>query len=157
MTQRVKLELEINQPTEIELLYDEPIIGESQYGSYALYAVYANGSEYAFFAPEDVHAELCDLKKGDKARITKFAVQRGRKVVTKYIVEVSNKIKQHPPAKVVEDIKADEVLESDTGDKHYSVMLQSYRDALKIQQELNGMASPEKIAVTLFIARSKSI
>jgi len=34
MTRRTKLELEINKPTSIELLFDEPITGESQYGPY---------------------------------------------------------------------------------------------------------------------------
>jgi hypothetical protein len=34
-------------------------------------------------------------------------------------------------------------------------MMSSYRDALEISKELNGMADSEKIAITLFIARSK--
>ena len=32
--ERPKLELEVNQPKTIKLLFDEAIIGESQYGPY---------------------------------------------------------------------------------------------------------------------------
>ena len=31
MTERRKLELQLNSPTEIELLFEEPILGKSQY------------------------------------------------------------------------------------------------------------------------------
>jgi hypothetical protein len=34
-------------------------------------------------------------------------------------------------------------------------MLNSYQDALKIQEQLNGMVDVNRIAITLFIARSK--
>ena len=57
--ERQKLELEINSPTKIKLLFDEPIVGESQYGKYYLYAV-SNGSdkEYSLFAADTVHEVL---------------------------------------------------------------------------------------------------
>jgi len=35
-------------------------------------------------------------------------------------------------------------------------MLQSYKDAMKIQTELGGMMDVKSLAVTLFIARSKT-
>ena len=34
MTQRTKLNFELNQPVEIELLFDEPVSGTNQYGNY---------------------------------------------------------------------------------------------------------------------------
>ena len=37
--ERKKLELELNNPTHLKLLFDDPIVGESQYGKYYLYAV----------------------------------------------------------------------------------------------------------------------
>ena len=43
------------------------------------------------------------------------------------------------------------------GDNYYDIMLQCYRDAQNIHQELNGFGDAEKIAVTLFIARSKNM
>lgn len=142
MTQRNKLELAVNQPTEIELLYDEPVTGRSQYGNYFMYAVNSNGQEYTFFAPEEVHSQLKGLSKGDKAVITKLASQRGNKIVTTYDVRTESK-EEEPDSP------------DESGDNFYEIMLQSYRDAIKITSELNGMADPSRIAITLFIARSK--
>ena len=85
MAERKKLELQLNQPCSIELLYDKPSIGSSQYGEYYLYAV-RNGdgtTEYSLFAAPEVHDVLKDLKKGAKATITKFAEQKGNKILTK--------------------------------------------------------------------------
>lgn len=39
-------------------------------------------------------------------------------------------------------------------DTFYEIMLSSYKDALQIQSELNGMVDVSRIAITLFIARS---
>jgi len=144
MTQRAKLELPINKPVEIELLYDEPITGKSQYGDYYMYAVKCNGEEYTFFAPEEVHEKLKNLGKGDKAVITKLAAQRGSKLAVTYEVVIEQ-----------EDEKIEEEIEERKSDSLYELLLKSYRDALEIQKELNGMIDIEKAAITLFIARSK--
>ena len=87
--ERKKLELEINKPTHIKLLYDSPIVGESQYGEYYLYAV-SNGSghEYSLFAHDSVHAVLKEHGKGTEAIVTKIAAQRGKKLVTTFDVKV---------------------------------------------------------------------
>ena len=152
MTQRAKLELPINKPVEIELLFDEPVTGSSQYGKYFMYAVRSEGIEYSFFAPEEVNEELRSFHKGEKAVITKLAAQRGTKLVTTYEVKASGvKERVSQPISYPESTE-----ESAERDRYFEVMLQSYRDGLEISRELNGMADPEKIAVTLFIARSKS-
>lgn len=163
MTQRTKLELAINQQTEITLLFDEPITGRSQYGEYFMYAVAIGEAEHSFFAPAEVHSELKSLRKGDSAIITKLAAQRGSKLVTTYDVQVIGKEVKQPAANAVaqnqeEEISARDILLSDDAPLHdsfFDIMLRSYRDGLEISKELNGMADPEKIAVTLFIARSK--
>jgi len=156
MTERRKLELQLNQPTEIELLYDDPVVGKSQYGDYFLYAVKTKESEFAFFAPEEIHQELQEYKKGDKLIVTKLAAQRGTKLITKYVVEsdvkTNKEIKPTPeanePGDDIEEIK-------NQTDNLYSIMLNCYKDAFQIQKYLNGMVDIEKIAITLFIARSK--
>lgn len=161
MTRRTKLELEINKPVEVELLYDEPVSGTSTYGSYNMYAVKDDtGMEWSFFAPEEVHKELSKLSKGDIAVITKIAAQKGSRVITKYDVQLPNKVK-----KTNSSVHIGEVLEqilpengADSKDAFYEIMKSSYADALSINTELNGrVVSVEKIAVTLFIARSKQI
>jgi len=144
--ERKKLELALNKPSEIELLYDEPVIGQSKYGDYFLYAV-RNGdgiTEYSFFAPEEVHERIKDLKKGDKAVITKLAEQKGNKIITKF--DVSIQPNQAPAPKQTEE----------RSDNYYNTMLQCCKDAIRIQNELGGMMDAKSIAVTLFIARSKN-
>lgn len=158
MTTRQKLEIQINTPTEIELLYDEPVSGKSQYGTYHLYAVAVEGEEYSYFAPEDVHQQIKDLKKGQRFTITKLAAPRAGKVITKYDVKLydnteANKIKEDKADSTVG--KEDEPLQ-DFDDGLYEIMLTSYRDAIKITSELGGLADPSRIAITLFIARAKS-
>ncbi len=150
MTERRKLELQLNQPTEIELLYDDPVVGKSQYGDYFLYAVKTKEAEFAFFAPEEVHSELLNLKRGDKAIVTKSAMQKGTKLVTKYLIEVPVNSTQQAIQPPVEQANK----RSNNSDKFYDVMLTSYKDALQIQSELNGMVDVSRIAITLFIARS---
>jgi len=151
MTERRKLELQLNQPTEIELLYDDPVVGKSQYGDYFLYAVKTKEAEFAFFAPEEVHSELLNLKRGDRAIVTKSAMQKGNKLVTKYLIEVADTTAKPSSEPVAEEQPSKQ---SNSTDKFYDAMLTSYKDALQIQSELNGMVDVSRIAITLFIARS---
>ncbi len=153
--ERKKLELILNQPCPIELLYDEPVTGNSQYGEYYLYAV-RNGdgtTEYSFFAPDEVHNKIKDLRKGAKAVITKLAEQKGNKIVTKYDVSI---LLNQPtsPASMPTELKNTPT--SGSVDNYYELMLLSCKDAVRIQAELGGLIDPKSIAVTLFIARSKS-
>lgn len=150
MTERRKLELQLNVPTEIELLYDEPVIGKSQYGDYFLYAVKSLDTEFAFFAPEEIHSELQNLRRGARAIVTKSAEQRGNKLVTRYLFELPNEDELSDIGKQTLQIPSEPAKQ----DTFYEIMLSSYKDALQIQSELNGMVDVSRIAITLFIARS---
>lgn len=151
--ERKKLELELNKPTNIEMLFDQPKIGESQYGMYYLYAV-RNGdgtTEYSFFAPEEVHLKLSELKRGDAAVITKQAVQKGSKVVTSYEVEV-----QHQNNKPALETQSNNAETPNNQNSYLQAMMASFEDALVIQEKFNGMANVNQIAITLFIQRTKA-
>ena len=149
MAERKKLELELNKPTALELLFDEPMIGQSKYGDYFLYAVKnETAEEYSFFAPEEVHVEMSKLRKGDKVSVTKLAEKKGTKVVIKYDVKVLSNGK-------VADDKSNSGQGPLTRDNFFDIMLGSCRDAIKIQNELGGMMDAKNLAVTLFIARTK--
>jgi len=132
------------------LLFDEPVVGESKFGAYYLYAV-RNGdgaTEYSFFAPDEVHEKLKNLKKGMKAVVTKLAEQKGTKILINYDVQVEETIqplKLHQPSTIIPQ----------TSDGFYEMMLQSCKDAMRIQTDLGGLMDPKSLAVTLFIARSK--
>ena len=134
------MELELNKPQSLELLFDQPMVGQSRFGEYYLYTV-KNGTdeEYSFFAPAEVNEQIKTLKKGDRFEITKLAEQKGTKIITKYEVKILQR--PSPP--------------HSTQDNYFSALLASYQDALKIQEELNGMVDVNRIAITLFIARSK--
>ena len=157
MPQRKKLERELNRPTEIKLLYDEPIVGESQYGNYYLYAVESEGAEYSFFAPKEVHEKIVNLRKGDTAIITKSAKQQGSRFVASYDVILPEYSNRSNKVQTIDEI-IDDVLpsaEEDDNDSLYEIMLKSLRDAVDIANELGGIVDVNRIGITLFIARSK--
>ena len=144
----------------LELLYDKAIIGQSQYGEYYLYSV-KNGSdiEYNLFATPEVHEKLKTLKKGQRFNIVKLAEQRGKKIVTSYSVTLPEQPKQqNPPAGGNSETPLQSKQPTNSNgvkDGYYEVMLESYKDSQKIQEQLNGMVDVNRIAITLFIARSK--
>jgi hypothetical protein len=130
------------------LLFEEPVVGQSTYGDYYLYAVkQGNNEEYNFFAPEELHDQLKGLHKGNKVEITKLAEQKGSKIITKYDLKVIS----NGNGKKVSDSETNTIAR----DNYFDIMLASYLDALRIQENLNGMVDVNKIAVCLFIARSK--
>jgi hypothetical protein len=153
MPERKKLELQLNIPCPVELLYDQPTVGNSQYGEYYLYSV-RNGdgtTEYSFFAPIEVHEQLRVLKKGDRATILKLAEQKGSKIVTKFEVAVEKPQSFNKPETTA--FKSEST--NSRQDNYYDLMLQSCNDAVRIQGELGGMMDAKSLAVTLFIARSR--
>ncbi len=77
----------------LELLFDEPMVGQSRYGEYYLYAV-KNGTdqEYSFFAPAEVNEQIKSLRKGERFEITKLAEQKGTKIVTIMMLKCRRKI-----------------------------------------------------------------
>ncbi len=144
------MELELNKPVVLELLYDEPATGESKYGEYFLYSVKNANGEYIFFPPEELHEKMKLLHKGDRIELLKTAEQKGSKILTKYELKLIPKNNEKQP-----DNKTNGKDVTSHKDSYFDVMLQSYEDAMKIQEKLNGMVDVNKIAITLFIARSK--
>ena len=143
--ERKKLELPINQSLKLQLLFDEPLVGESKFGEYYMYAV-KNGQdefEYSFFAPLSVHERLKDKPKGTRFQITKTATQKGKKLVTDFEIKFLNNSEQSTPKTVQTDSEL------------FNAMLQSYDEATRIQKQYNSCAI-NQCAITLFIAKSKS-
>ena len=129
------------------MLFDDPMVGQSKYGEYYLYAV-KNGTdvEYSFFAPVEVNEQIKTLRKGDRFEITKLAEQKGTKIITKFDVKILEKEKTTP-----EKVNGN----STAADNYYNIMLNSCKDAIKLQNELGGMFDAKSLAVTIFIARTK--
>jgi len=143
--ERKKLELPINQSLKLQLLFDEPLVGESKFGEYYMYAV-KNGQdefEYSFFAPLSVHERLKDKPKGTRFQITKTATQKGKKLVTDFQIKFLNNSEQSSPNPVQTDSEL------------FTAMVQSYDEATKIQSKYSAV-NLNQCAVTLFIARTKT-
>ena len=137
----------MNKTISLELLFNEPITGQSRYGPYWMYTLKDNtGEELLYFAPEEVNEQIKSLRKGDRFEITKHAEQKGTKIVTRFDVKVEKKNLESP---------VNELNKSNGSDYFYDLMLTSCRDAVKIQNELGGLMDAKSLAVTLFIARSK--
>ena len=147
MMERKKIILEPNKETRMEMLFDQPIIGQSTYGDYFLYSVRnGDGLEYSYFAPPEVHEKLKELKKGDTVLITKKVSQKGKKVVTDYEIT--------PVQRVTNQQASNTELNNDS--IYFQAMVDSFEEALRIQEKFNGMANVNQIAITLFIQRTKN-
>ena len=155
MTTRSKFIIELNNPTEIELLYDEAVSGKSQYGVYHLYAVSVEGEEFSFFPTEEVHEQIKDLKKGSRIILTKLGANRNGKLIITYDVKVISKEAMQPIAQSTERINTENEPANEEGEGIYEIMILSYRQAIKITTELGCLEQSSRIAISLFIARSK--
>lgn len=159
--EKKKLELELNKKITLVMLADKPIIGESKWGPYYLYFV-KNGTDqdYSFFAPAEVDEIIRPLKKGDKFELQKIARQIGSKVNISYDVRIIKE--ENLPGNLTQNQADNHAPGSDSeaplqhDDNFFQLMLQSCREAVKIQNELGGMMDAKTLAVSMFIARSRS-
>ena len=85
-----KLELQVNIPTNIKLLQTDPATGENNYGTWWLYNVECNGTEYSYFAPEKVVNILKEnnVQQDEEVVITKKLIKSGKKNLVDYEVHV---------------------------------------------------------------------
>ncbi len=142
--ERKKLELQINSPTKLQLLFDEPLVGESRFGEYYMYAVKNGEQEYSFFAPLSVHEQLKDKPKGTKFILNRTATQKGKKLIQNYEIKFLDNGKE---------AQRSESIPEDNG--YYEAMLKSYDEATRIQNKFSAV-NLNQCAVTLFIARTKT-
>jgi hypothetical protein len=159
-TQRGKLELELNQPRTLVLLFDNPLTGENRYGPYYLYAFAdpVTGEELSFFAPsEEVHDMLSHYNAGDRVEITKHARQSGKKVLTEFVVVPANggPLKSKLNGNGNGQAAAAQT-EPSASDAFFRILESCYADAIRLQERFNGMVDVNRLAITLFIARSKT-
>ncbi len=147
--ERRKLEIPLNEPVTIELLYDQPQIGKSSFGEYYLYSV-RNGDEitsYSLFAAKEVHEQLKNFKKGSKVVIVKTVEQKANKIITRYDVKAVD-------TEANQKISPGDTVSPST-DNYFTAMMASYQDALRIQEILK-MVDVDRCAITLFISRTKT-
>ncbi len=140
---RPKLELPQNQPVRLKLLKQAPYTGENSHGKFYLYSVAGtDGIEMAYFASEDVHKliQTNRLTAGAEIQLTKKGKAVEFAIIGQALPEVL-------PA----------VAAGDDGLK--AILLQCVQDAAEVIRESGiqlGNDELQKLATTLFIARSKS-
>ncbi len=108
-------------------------------------------TEYSFFAPDDVHEKIKSLHKGDKFEIVKLAEQKGTKIITKHEVKILPKIKTEVDKKESIINKT----QNNGKDSYFESMLNSYEDAIKIQEKLHGIIDINRVAISIFITRNR--
>lgn len=155
--QRPKLDLEINRPLQLELAYDSPLIGENRYGEYYCYTlVDSKGQEFSWFAPLKIHTVLKDQVKGAKIKLVKTAVEKNKKLIQDFSVEVLSpgKVNGNGNGKVHDQNNTPSAEGKNDGLTHMEIMKQCFAEAAEIQKEYNA-ANLSNIAVTLYISKTK--
>ena len=84
-----------NMDYPISLLFDQPKVGEGQYGAWYRYAVNHNKTEWAIFASEGLNAQLSTYGKGSNLNIRKEEYEPGK---TKFVVTALEGAVKAPPA-----------------------------------------------------------
>ena len=85
-------------------------MGENGFGEYYLHQVKDTaGKEYSFFAPADIHQLILEsgIKAGDQFKLTKTAVQNGKKVSSRIDFEVVSKAPVSSPESKKDDVLPD--------------------------------------------------
>lgn len=132
------------------VLLADPVKGENSYGPYLLMNVGYLGDEFVFFSPNDpeVYDKLARLRKGQTFEITKLAEQVGKKVVTRYEITVMAPEQPVQPVNLVPQ-------QNNGHDIYYYSMLACLKESLEIQAEVGGAIDVHRVAISLFIARTR--
>lgn len=144
-----KLEFQINIPTQLKLMQDKPATGESQYGKWFLYSVFAEGQEQSLFAPLEVQSfiESNKLKKGDEISVTKILTKNGKKNIIDFNIELINKLTEQTEKPAPNgNGKTDDV----------RIMRESLISAIELQKELGSVVDVNRVGLSLYIARTKN-
>ncbi len=154
-----KLDLQVNIPATIKLLMDKPVTGSNAYGNWYLFGVEHEGQEYSFFATEEVaqFAETNKLRKGDSIKVIKNLVKVGKKNQTSYQLEIINKA--HPATNGNGQTATNGMGHANSNGQtldDYKIMHDCLAQGIKLQQDLGSVIDVNRIAITLFITRTKA-
>jgi hypothetical protein len=148
-----KVELGLNESVVLKLMKDKPYSGENSFGPYYLYSVSQDDVEKAFFASPDLHKTIAEagLRTGDEFKISKVAVQNGKKVTSKVTFEVVAKATALQTSGVPFEVP---------NDGFRDVMERSLRDAIEATKSVNtvqwSVDDIRSIALTIFIQRARA-
>jgi hypothetical protein len=150
-----KVEINLNESATLKLMKDKPYSGENSFGAYYLYSVSHEGVEKAFFTSPDLHQKIAEagLKTGDEFRISKVAVQNGKKVTAKVNFEVVAKAPALAP-------QSDGAPFEIPDDGFKELMQRCVQEAVEIVKKVNTIPwqneDVRSIALTIFIQRARA-
>jgi hypothetical protein len=153
-TNKPKVEIGLNETATLKLMKDKPYSGENSFGSYYLYSVSHEGVDKAFFTSPDLHQKIAEagLKTGDEFKISKVAVQNGKKVTARVNFEVVAKAPSPAP-------QANAVPFEIPEDGFEQLMKRCVQEAVEIVKEVNTISwqneDVRSIALTMFIQRAR--
>lgn len=144
-----KLELQMNIPTIVKLMQNNPAKGESQFGKWWLYnAEDGNRNECTFFAPEPVQKfiEENKLRKGDVIQITKTLTKNGKGNRIDFNTELILKHQEQEVLPLVSNGKPDDI----------KIMRECLMSAIELQKELGSVVDVNRVGLSLYIAKTKN-
>lgn len=149
------MEIGPNESATLKLLKDKPYSGENSFGSYYLYSVSHEGVDKAFFTSPDLHQKITEagLKTGDEFKISKVAVQNGKKVTAKLTFDVVAKAPVPAP-------QSPEIPFEVPDDGLKQLMQRCVQEAVDIGKDANTISwqneDVRSIALTMFIQRARA-
>jgi hypothetical protein len=152
MNNKPKFELDINIPRTFKLLQTDPHTGQSSYGTWYLYNVISEGTEFSFFAPEKVVNYFKENHVGqqDEITITKAIKKSGKANIVDYDIAVKKPNNNF----VIADDGGYQGIENFSSD--YPVMLQAMTEAVNLREQLGVDIDINKLGVTLFLRRVRA-
>ena len=133
MPDKPKIKLSVGQSFVGTLLFDSPITGEGEYGTYNMYTFNVDGVEKILYASDFLHPQLNDCKKNDVVKISHIRKDDGGSVYNMELVGKAQKTNSNNSSDspnwdaiaegkvrhgfAIEAYKKDEELNSETMDK----------------------------------------
>lgn len=174
---RPKFEFEINHLYNLEII--EPVrTGRSNLGEWYLYQVKdtTTNAEYALFAHKNLHEKIKNFPVGTVFEVAKLVSAYGKRNTAEYHVQVLTAVRtsvtvpgnngngngHHPAVAPIAPSQPDSLPKPDQSvpvpqmnPQYFEVLRQCFEDGLRLQKELSGLIDVNRVAITLFIARSQ--
>ena len=146
----------------LKLLKDKCYEGQNSYGPFFLYSVEHDGFEKIIFLTPPIHNAIVEAKltTGDEFILRKTAVQNGKKLTPQISIEFVERSVPPPIPAAVLPTSAEGAVPAVAGDNLKAIMLQCVKDAADIVRDSGvqlGNDELQRLAVTLFITRSKAV
>ena len=159
MRTRPKLVLELDKPTVVKFLYDQPRAGEGAYGPWYAYTVETGGTEYVFFTAPQLHHLLQQLgvQKGTQVTLTRRAVDQSGKPDFFHTVTIGERTfstKEEVPHEAAQAVRAEMEPPSELSPDFFGLMGQCLQESLNAWKRLGiefNSDNVQGVASTLFI------